>query len=186
MPPTASRSPWPLVGRHEELALLARELERPASCGVIIAGASGVGKTRLRAEALTRLRRDGWLVREVTATRAAATIPFGPLAPLLPEALSMSPLDVLRHSVRGLRQERGSGRMVVSVDDAQLLDAASAALLHQLASTQTASLLLTARSGEPLPDSIMGLRKEGAIGWIELQPLSRTEVEALLGQVLDG
>ena len=186
MPPSASRSPWPLVGRHEELTLLARELDRPASCGVIIAGASGVGKTRLRAEALTRLRRDGWLVREVTATQAAATIPFGPLAPLLPEALSMSPLDVLRHSVRGLRQERGSGRMVVSVDDAQLLDAASAALLHQLASTQTASLLLTARSGEPLPDSIMGLRKEGAIGWIELQPLSRTEVEALLGQVLDG
>jgi hypothetical protein len=174
MPPSASRSPWPLVGRHEELTLLARELDRPASCGVIIAGASGVGKTRLRAEALTRLRRDGWLVREVTATQAAATIPFGPLAPLLPEALSISPLAVLRHSVRGLRQERGSGRMVVSVDDAQLLDAASAALLHQLASTQTASLLLTARSGEPLPDSIMGLRKEGAIGWIELQPLSRT------------
>src|ERR1019366_1419395 len=144
MPSTASRSPWPLVGRHEELALLARELERPASCGVIIAGAPGVGKTRLR--------REGWLVREVTATEAAATIPFGPLAPLLPEALSMSPLDVLRHSVRELRQERGNGRLVVSVDDAQLLDAASSALLHQLASTQTASLLLTARSGEALPD----------------------------------
>ncbi|MGP8160044.1 MAG: LuxR C-terminal-related transcriptional regulator [Candidatus Dormibacteria bacterium] len=186
MPPTASRSPWPLVGRHEELALLARELERPASCGVIIAGAPGVGKTRLRAEALARLRRDGWVVREVTATVAAATIPFGPLAPLLPEALSMSPLDVLRHSVRELRQERGNGRLVVSVDDAQFLDAASSALLHQLASTQTASLLLTARSGETLPDPITGLRKEGAIGWIELQPLSRTEVEALLGQVLDG
>jgi DNA-binding CsgD family transcriptional regulator len=186
MPSTASRSPWPLVGRHEELALLARELERPASCGVIIAGAPGVGKTRLRAEALARMRRDGWLVREVTATVAAATIPFGPLAPLLPEALSMSPLDVLRHSVRELRHERGSGRLVVSVDDAQLLDAASSALLHQLASTQTASLLLTARSGETLPDPIVGLRKEGAIGWIELQPLSRTEVEALLGQVLDG
>ncbi|MGD0448415.1 MAG: LuxR C-terminal-related transcriptional regulator [Candidatus Dormibacteria bacterium] len=186
MPSTSSRSPWPLVGRHEELALLARELERPASCGVIIAGAPGVGKTRLRGEALARLRRDGWLIREVTATEAAATIPFGPLAPLLPEALSMSPLDVLRHSVRELRQERGDGRLVVSVDDAHLLDAASSALLHQLASTQTASLLLTARSGEALPDPIVGLRKEGAIGWIELQPLSRTEVEALLGQALDG
>ncbi len=186
MPSTASRSPWPLVGRHEELALIARELERPASCGVIIAGAPGVGKTRLRAEALARLRRDGWLVREVTATEAAATIPFGPLAPLLPEALSMSPLDVLRHSVRELRHERGNGRLVVSVDDAHLLDAASSALLHQLASTQTASLLLTARSGETLPDPIVGLRKEGAVGWIELQPLSRTEVEALLGQALDG
>ncbi|MGO8686596.1 MAG: LuxR C-terminal-related transcriptional regulator [Candidatus Dormibacteria bacterium] len=186
MPPPASRSPWPLVGRHEELALLTRELDRPASCGVIISGAPGVGKTRLRAEALSRLRRDGWLVREVTATIAAATIPFGPLAPLLPEALSLTPLDVLRQSVRELRHERGNGRMVVSVDDAQFLDAASAALLHQLASTQTASLLLTARSGEALPDPIMGLRKERAIGWIELQPLSRTEVEALLGQVLDG
>ena len=186
MPSTASRSPWPLVGRHEELALIARELERPASCGVIIAGVPGVGKTRLRGEALARLRRDGWLVREVTATEAAATIPFGPLAPLLPEALSMSPLDVLRHSVRELRQERGNGRLVVSVDDAHLLDAASSALLHQLASTQTASLLLTARSGETLPDPIVGLRKEGAVGWIELQPLSRTEVEALLGQALDG
>jgi DNA-binding CsgD family transcriptional regulator len=161
-------------------------MERPASCGVIIAGAPGVGKTRLRAEALSRLRRDGWLVREVTATVAAATIPFGPLAPLLPEALSLAPLDVLRHSLRELRQERGNGRLVVSVDDAQFLDAASSALLHQLASTQTAALLLTARSGMVLPDPIMGLRKEGAIGWIELQPLSATEMEALLGQVLDG
>jgi len=186
MPPTASRSPWPLVGRHEELALLSREMERPASCGLIITGASGVGKTRLRAEALARLRHDGWLTREVTATVAAATIPFGPLAPLLPAAVSLNPLDVLRHGVRELRQERGAGRLVVAVDDAHLLDAASSALLHQVASTHTASLLLTARSGEPLPDPIMGLRKEGEVGWIELQPLSPTEIEALLGQVLDG
>ncbi|MGA8014484.1 MAG: AAA family ATPase, partial [Candidatus Dormiibacterota bacterium] len=178
--------PWPLVGRHEELVLVTRELERPLSCGVIISGAPGVGKTRLRSETLQRLRDQGWLTREVTATRAAATIPFGPLAPLLPEAASLHPLDVLRQSVRELREERGEKRLVVSVDDAQLLDAASAALLHQLAGTQTASLLLTARSGELLPDPIMGLRREGVVGWIELQPLSRPEVEALLAQVLDG
>ncbi len=186
MPLIASRMPWPLVGRHEELVLVTRELERPLSCGVIISGAPGVGKTRLRSETLQRLRDQGWLTREVTATRAAATIPFGPLAPLLPEAASLHPLDVLRQSVRELREERGEKRLVVSVDDAQLLDAASAALLHQLAGTQTASLLLTARSGELLPDPIMGLRREGVVGWIELQPLSRPEVEALLAQVLNG
>jgi len=186
MPLIASRMPWPLVGRLEELALVARELERPLSCGVVIAGAPGVGKTRLRSETLARLRQQGWLTREVTATRAAATIPFGPLAPLLPEAASLHPLDVLRQGVRELREQRGARRLAVSVDDAQLLDAASAALLHQLATTQTASLLLTARSGELLPDPIMGLRREGLVGWIELQPLSRPEVEALLAQVLDG
>jgi DNA-binding CsgD family transcriptional regulator len=186
MPLIASRMPWPLVGRHEELVLVDRELERAPSCGVVISGASGVGKTRLRAETLARLRQEGWLTREVTATRAAATIPFGPLAPLLPEAASLHPLDVLRQSVRELREERGERRLVISVDDAHLLDAASAALLHQLASTATASLLLCTRSGELLPDPLMALRREGVVGWIELQPLSRPEVEALLAQVLDG
>lgn len=186
MPPAPHRLPWPLVGRHEEMVLLSRELERQGSYGVIIAGAPGVGKTRLRGELLNQLRRDGWVVREVTATRAASTIPFGPLAPLLPDATSLNPLDILRRGVGELRRVRGSGRMVVSVDDVHLLDAASSALLHQLAGTQTASLLLTARSGEELPDPITALRKEGTVGWIELQPLSPLEVEALLGQALDG
>src|SRR5487761_1298222 len=186
MPPAPHRLPWPLVGRHEEMVLLSRELERQGSYGVIIAGAPGVGKTRLRGELLNQLRRDGWVVREVTATRAATTIPFGPLAPLLPDATSLNPLDILRRGVGELRRVRGSGRMVVSVDDVHLLDAASSALLHQLAGTQTASLLLTARSGEVLPDPKPALRKEGTVGWIELQPLSPLEGEALLGQALDG
>lgn len=75
---------WPLVGRREELALVAKALGAAGVSGVVLAGAAGVGKTRLAREALTAAEAKGWVVRWAVATEAAASIPFGALAPLLP------------------------------------------------------------------------------------------------------
>ena len=47
---TGVLSGWPLVGRREELALCERCLRGGAARGVVIAGAVGVGKTRLARE----------------------------------------------------------------------------------------------------------------------------------------
>src|SRR4051812_49973222 len=71
---------WPLVGRDEELALAREALADGSAGGVVIAGAAGVGKTRLAAE----LAASAGVVEWGRATRSAAAIPPGAVAALLP------------------------------------------------------------------------------------------------------
>jgi DNA-binding CsgD family transcriptional regulator len=159
-----------------------------ASAGAVVAGAVGVGKTRFASEALRAVERGGCATAWATATSAAATIPFGPLAHLLPVPAPgpAGRLDLLRHAGGALRERAGGRRLVLAVDDAHLLDDSSAALIHQLASTQSAFVVVTVRTREPTPDPILALWKDGLAGYLELQPLARPEVERLLASVLAG
>ena len=59
-------------------------MDRPGSPGVVLAGAAGIGKTRLAGELLTRARAAGRATAWVQATRSAGSIPFGAFAHLLP------------------------------------------------------------------------------------------------------
>ena len=72
-----------LVGRAGELRRMQR-IERGQSGGVVIAGPSGVGKTRLASEYLALLEAEGAAVVRVSATHATARLPLGALAPMLP------------------------------------------------------------------------------------------------------
>jgi ATP/maltotriose-dependent transcriptional regulator MalT len=76
------------------------------------------------------------------------------------------------------------GTTLVAVDDAHLLDDASATLVHRLAADGTAQLLLTRRSGEISPDSIAAILQDDATRYLELQPLSRAETADLLADAL--
>ena len=75
---------WPLVGRAAELHRLHDCVVGSDSPGVMIAGPAGVGKSRLALEGLRLAEAAGMVGVRVTATRAAAALPFGALAPLLP------------------------------------------------------------------------------------------------------
>ncbi|MGH9259580.1 MAG: hypothetical protein ACRD08_06720, partial [Acidimicrobiales bacterium] len=88
--------------------------------------------------------------------------------------------------VRDLEHRSGRERVVVGVDDAHLLDDASATLVHLLATSGAARLVVTVRSGEPTPDPVVALWKDELALRVEVQPLSRTEVAALLGAALGG
>ena len=76
--------------------------------------------------------------------------------------------------------------MFLGVDDAHLLDDASAALVHLLAATGTASVVVTVRSGEVPPDSIVALWKDGPAPLIALQALAQAEVGTIVTRALDG
>ena len=78
------RRDWPLVGRGVELHRLHDLVTDGKSPGVMVAGPAGVGKTRLALECLRLAEAAGLATARVTATRAAAALPFGALAPLLP------------------------------------------------------------------------------------------------------
>src|ERR1700741_3001872 len=149
------RSPttWPLIGRGAELDRIG-ELRRGRSvCGVVVQGAAGVGKSRLAREALRVAAEDGGLTEWVQATSSAATVPLAAFAGLLDlDAGADDPLTIMRRSADALSARAGRRRVVLGVDDAQLLDPTSAALVRHLASTGVAFVVVTARSGEPCPD----------------------------------
>lgn len=72
---------WPLTGRDEELGFIDRALRRTdGPRGVVLAGAAGVGKTRLAREALAVAARRGAVARWVPATASARVLPLGAFA----------------------------------------------------------------------------------------------------------
>lgn len=125
----------------------------------MVAGAAGVGKTRLLREALGAAERRVAAGAWVTATRAAASIPFGAVAHLLAPVPGDGEgrLTLLRSAAYALAERAGGRPYVLAVDDAHLLDEASATLVHQLAGGGIASVLLALRAGEPAPDAITAL-----------------------------
>ena len=174
---------WSLVGRREELALVDKALGAPGTSGVVLAGAAGVGKTRLAREALTAAEAKGWVVRWAVATEAAASIPFGALAPLLPavDETGESRLELYRRAAADLVRGAGGGPLALGVDNAHLLDAASATLVHQLALRAEGFVVVTIRTGAPAtPDPVVALWKDGLAERLEVQPLDREEADALV------
>jgi hypothetical protein len=179
---------WPLVGRDEELALIADLLGDTVRLGVVIAGVAGAGKTRLALEVLAMARKAGLAGVQVVGSRTAATIPLGVFAPLLPTRHSEAgrTFEGLQWAAEALVERAGGRRMVLVVDDAHHLDAASATLVHQLAVDGPVFVVATVRSGEPAPDAVTALWKDGLAPRLELQVLSHDETAALLGLALAG
>ena len=177
---------WPLVGRVAELKHVCTLLHTGRGA-ILLAGAAGVGKTRLATECLDLATARGFVPLRAPATHGAAGIPFGAFASLVPDlAPSTDLLEVLR-KIADAVAGRGKGKPVaVLVDDAHLLDEASAALTHLLATTERTFLFATVRSGEQVPDAVMALWKDGLAERIELPPLAVDESGELLTAALQG
>ncbi len=180
---------WPLVGRARELAELRRLLGADAaSRGVALFGEAGVGKTRLVDEAVDIEREAGASVEWVRATEAAREIPLGSFAHVLaPSEGAHHPDDLLHLALTGLRERAGSGPFVLAVDDAHLLDDVSIALLHLALTQSPVRVLVSVRTGEPLPQGLVGLWKDESLARLDVGPLSREATEELVVTVLgDG
>jgi DNA-binding CsgD family transcriptional regulator len=183
---------WPLVGRTEELRRVRDAVTAALPGSVVVAGAPGVGKTRLAVECLLLAERAGLATARVTATRAAAGLPFGAFAQMLPPDADEPGrdlghrADLLRRLVDAIGRHAGDRRMVLLVDDAHLLDGASATLVHQLVESRAAAVVATVRAAAPAPDAIVALWKEQLAERVELGVLDPAAIEELLGAVLGG
>ena len=152
-------------------------------------GAAGVGKTRLAAEVSRVAASRDCAVEWVRATRSAATIPFGAFAalvPAAPDSASEGGAELLSRARQALAERTGGRRLVLCVDDGQLLDDASAALLHQLVAAREAFAVVTVRRGERAPDALRALWKDDLCSLLELDALARDELERLLVEALGG
>ncbi|MET1001607.1 MAG: AAA family ATPase [Acidimicrobiia bacterium] len=174
---------WPLVGRDDELALATAALATHGC--VVLTGDAGVGKTRLAREVLARVAKDGDRTEWVAATQSAATIPLGAVAQLVPEAAIGRGRDATLRGIVRVLQRDDDKSLLLGIDDAHLLDDASAALVQHLVAGQAASAVITMRSGESISDSIASLWKDGPAPLIALQTLARPEVEAVVTTALD-
>ena len=123
----------------------------------------------------------------MVATEAASTIPFGAVAQLLPATPTVDRHDLLHRAEVTLKERAGDGAgVILSVDDAHLLDPASAALIHHVALRGACRVLVTVRTGEHVPDPVTALWKDGLASRTVVTPLPRTDTEALLRTVLGG
>lgn len=177
---------WPLTGRVEEMALLAALLDgAPDHAGIALAGRAGVGKTRLAREAAAAAERRGWTVCSVEGTAAAREVPLGAFAQWVDQR-DDHPVHLVSAVINAITAAASDSPVLVTVDDAHLLDDLSAFVLHQIVGRRAAVVIATLRSGEPVPDTVTDLWKDGHLRRLDLQPLSRAQCDALLATVLGG
>ncbi|MGW6931389.1 LuxR C-terminal-related transcriptional regulator [Lentzea sp. NPDC054927] len=161
------------TGRRWREPQIAFALGRIRTRGLLVTGEPGVGRTWF-ARAVARL--SGAEVHWVVATESSRSIPFGALAGL---ADDLHPVAVLN----SLRKRLGPRSLLV-VDDAHLLDEASATTLLTLAAAGTSRLLVTAHLGGPVPDAVLALVKDGFLDELPLQPFGRADTAGALAEGL--
>ncbi|MEP1124225.1 MAG: LuxR C-terminal-related transcriptional regulator [Ilumatobacter sp.] len=183
---------WPFVGRDVELAAALDVVLDPTMHGVVVVGDAGVGRTRFAEELVAEVERSGLRVARVTADSTSSALPLGAFAHLLAPEVILSatgdrPLDPTRLLAQARRVLGGhDDRLVLMIDDAQLLDAVSLTLLMQLLHEGRTAVVATVRSGEPRPDALGTLWRGDSVRRVDLGPLDDAAVDRLLQLGLGG
>lgn len=173
------------IGRAAEMQLVVELLGDGSP--VVLCGGAGVGKTHLARAACASFADQGIEVTWAVGSRAAQPIPLGALAHLVPASAPLGETSdsLLPALVATLRETAGRDRLV-AIDDAHLLDPASATLVRLLVGGPGPRLLLTVRSDEAVPDALAGLLSGVDAGRVDLQGLSEPDTASLVAEILGG
>jgi DNA-binding CsgD family transcriptional regulator/tetratricopeptide (TPR) repeat protein len=184
---------WPIVGRRPDLEVFEQALCSGRHQGMVITGPPGVGKTRLADECREMAAADGHPTERVAGSRTTASLPLGAAASLLAAGFGhgdadgqLNPEALFERTRLALQRRHSDNRVVTVADDIPLLDAASVALLLFLAGRGTIFLIATARSGEPIPDLVNDLMRDGALARVDLSELSPAGLDTMLHLALGG
>src|ERR1700733_15688787 len=144
----------PLTGRENELDAIRRALSRVGDySGAVIVGAAGVGKTRLAREVLARAEASGERTCWIVGTQSARQLPLGAFTASIRDSIS-DPISDVRRIINSFIAQQRQGRLLIGIDDAHLLDALSAHVVHQLAQARGTRLVVTLRAGKGEPEGV--------------------------------
>ena len=198
--PLSVQRPPRLVGRSAERAALARS----AAAAVLVAGEPGVGKTRLLSEHHPQALRLACLegVQHVPYFPVVQTVrelwPHLPglgayrrdLARLLPElgepAPPGDPQTARARLLEALAAALETAQKALLFDDLQWADAGTLDVFALLAARRKVPLTGAYRSGEVTPRldrTVAALRSSGWLEVVDVKPLARAEVQALLADL---
>jgi DNA-binding CsgD family transcriptional regulator len=151
----------------------------------VLAGDAGIGKTHL-ARALLAAH-VGYRSESIAGTQALSLIPFGAFARFIDCDPASPQVALLRAIGRRLgRQDQREPIPVLMVDDAHLLDAGSAAVVHQLATAHTVRLILTVRTTTACPDTINRIWRDGYAVLVPVAPLRIEQLTDMVAGILGG
>lgn len=209
--------PSPPLGRDEELREVDALLERARSglAALALTGPAGIGKTTVWREGVVRAGKLGFAVLEARPNQAERRLSFGGLADLLrpielgslqdlpslprhalevallradPGAMPVDPFAIATGVLRLLETLAAERPVLVAVDDAQWLDAASAdALSYALRRLERARLavLVSVRVEGEEPATFDSVINRDRRAETRLTPLSAATLHAILKEELD-
>lgn len=157
----------------------------PEIPGIVVCGAAGVGKSRIAREALSAAVSGGYEGRWAVGTSAARAIPLGAFTAWAQPGVTDS-LQLPRAVMESLTAAPSGVPVVLAVDDVQLLDDLSIFVLLQIVQRGAAKVVLTVRSGDPIPSAVQEVWRVGQFERIDLQPLSLDDTTMLLSTTLAG
>ncbi|OMC41247.1 LuxR family transcriptional regulator [Mycobacterium sp. GA-1841] len=175
-------SDWPFVARDVELRDAEQALH-DGFRGVVLAGATGVGKSALARALAEQLEAHGCAVRFALGTETGQSVPLGAFHRALTSTDALDPTVMLAAAYEALAPDP---ELVIVVDDAQHLDPLSALLVQQLAVHGSPKLILTVRSGASTSDAVSSLWKEQLLLRMDLEPFSRDQTRELIATVMRG
>src|SRR5579875_3357994 len=151
----AGGSSQPLIGRDAELAEVRRGLTLAEPSSFVIAGSAGLGKSSLVRAMAASVATAGREILHVIATPTIRAVPFGALAPVIPDVdADASVATVLQQASAAIARRVPRERPLLVVDDAHTLDDCSATLLLLLVRTRVCPALVTVRTPSPVPDDV--------------------------------
>ena len=155
---------------------------------VVVRGAAGMGKTTMVRAVLAHPLLTDVSIRRAAASVTAQKFSFGALANILPvESAGSDTAAMMSLGIASLR--RSKPRQLLVVDDAQVLDDESAALVHHIRVEDVATVLATVRSTDGVPDAVRRITVDGLAEVLDLPGMSDEELldvaERHLGGVVD-
>lgn len=164
---------------------------------VVLTGPAGLGKTRLAAAVAHEWAADGGAVHRVVASPAGLPIPLAPFADLVGNAVGADAVLAARGALAEAARRVAAGGQVrpalLVVDDLQLLDEASATVLHQLlvgGGILVLSTYRTASTSAPTALAVERVRQSPGVEHVDVPPLTDADIaqmtEGALGAPLAG